>query len=167
MTGGSTAAKLEQLEAALTEEVLGLFFVHEHVLRSLSRISPFSLRTAECEETPSPRVGLTRPLVFVRIFEGYRTAMVCPLITNRTAPKCVAPVIPSGMEFFLSFLVTDKEKKKNPQRNRQENCKDISSRLPRRRDAAAENSLHESAKADGEMEGRSDVSCWGCDMNVL
>lgn len=45
-------AKLEQLEAVLTEEVVGLSYVHEHVLRSLSTISPISLRTVECEESP-------------------------------------------------------------------------------------------------------------------
>lgn len=52
-----------------------------------------------------------RPLVFVWLFEGSRKAMVCLLITNSTAPRCVASVIPAGMKFSLFLLPTKKKKK--------------------------------------------------------
>lgn len=64
---------------------------------------------------------------------------------------------------ILSFLVTNKKKKKKPG----EIGKKIAKIFQVDCLCATENSLHDSAKADGEMEGRSDVSCWGCDMNVL
>lgn len=73
-----------------------------------------------------------------------------PLITNSTAPSCVAPVIPAGMTFFLSFLVTKRKKKKTPGEIGEKIAEIF--QVDCLRAAAAQHSLHHSAKADGGME---------------
>lgn len=90
---------------------------------------------------------------------------VGPLITSSTVPRCVAAVIPAGIKFFLSCY----QKKINNNPKKKNESGEVGKKIAKicQVDAAAENSPHDSAKADGGMEGRSDVSCWGCDMNVL